>query len=143
MENKAELVQWLTECGYDAIAARWGDDVAQIASMRFLRYKKTIRNPRAFLFRVARNVAINQTRHQHTSLQTDVATVERSVIEAREEVDHLLSRLCKKDRRLLLYVYRDGLTVQEAACRESIGFDAAKKRLQRALARCRKIAVPA
>lgn len=141
-EAHVELVGLLTTLLRDPDAAR---DVAQEAGLRLLLQPKgSLRNPRAFLFFVATNLARDELRRRarapHTGADetldaVPVASAERAH-EARAALDEVgrgFALLPPKQRRVLWLSRVEGCTNAEVAERAGISVKTVEKHLSRGL----------
>jgi RNA polymerase sigma-70 factor (ECF subfamily) len=143
------LVRYLTSkvrTGSDA------QDIAQETYLRLLRLNRVdlVRDPQAYLFRVAANLArehqIKQARSpldiraNPDALATSISDTEDRIDRQRqvEELKHVLDKLDPRHRAVLLLHRRDGMTYEEIAAELGISFHTVKKYLGVALAACRE-----
>lgn len=123
------------------------EDLAQEAFLRFFRTGETVRNPRALLFEIAGNLALDHRRVQirraeilreaHHILwqEVDEITPEREA-GARQQVDMLtdaVERLAPVARRIFYLTYFEGLNQQAVAKRLGVSRTTVKKHMRRVL----------
>jgi RNA polymerase sigma-19 factor, ECF subfamily len=129
-------------------------DIAQEAYLRLLRLDRVdlIRDPQAYLFRVAANLAREHRLKQARTpvdlrdaadlLGIDVADGAIEDIVDRDarvaEMNRILAALEPRHRAVLLLHRRDGMTYEEIARELGISFHTVKKYLSIALAACRE-----
>ncbi len=131
------------------------EDLAQEVYLRLLRLKRVhpIRNPRAYLFRVAASVLADLYRRRSARIRTVpwaadtvelVPSPERSALQTAvsrqrlERLDRVLGELPKRCRRALILHRRDGWTYEEIAVELGVSKSMVKKYLQKALFLCRR-----
>lgn len=143
---EAELLVFLSHQLHDRTQA---EDVLQevfLKSMRLGRGFCTLDNPRAWLYRVAKNTLVDHTRSskplselpdQLTAPVTERAAVDALDVCVRRNIEHL----GVDDRAILQACDIDGLTVREFAQNQALGLPAAKSRLLRARQRLRQLLV--
>jgi len=136
------------------LASRLGDtataeDLLQEVFLRALRAGEGLRridNPRAWLFRVARNALVDHVRRRrpHTILPDELPAPET----ARAPVDELdaclrrnLAELADTDRDIIQQCDLEGLRQQDYAARHGLSLPATKARLLRARRRLREALV--
>ena len=120
------------------------EDVVQETLLRAWRHRTILESPppavRAWLFKVARNIVIDQWRSPRTSSETSVADVPEDGIG--DDTDHLLlswvvaealTRLSPDHRAVLLECYYRGRPVAEAATRLGVPEGTVKSRTHYAL----------
>ncbi len=105
-----------------------------------------LHQPRAWLFRVARNLLIDQCRRQHpaVSLSPDLpaTTAEPAPVELLTVcLPRNLSRLAQSDRDIVQHCDLQGSTVNAYALQHGLSLPAAKARLRRARQRLRRALV--
>lgn len=123
------------------------DDLLQDAVVRLLHYQKTntVRHPAAFLYRTARNLAVDQARYRQVAatdtmednalqqiadLQPDPA----AITEAKARLQHLkrgLAELSPGIRKVVLFRRIEGFSVREIAELEGLSIAAVEKRIAR------------
>jgi RNA polymerase sigma-19 factor, ECF subfamily len=149
------LVRYLTSRVRSSSDAQ---DIAQEAYVRLLRVDRVdlIRDPQAYLFRVAANLAReHQLKQARTPMDVRDAedllaidALDRQIedvvdLQARvAEMNRVLAGLEPRHRAVLLLHRRDGMTYEEIARELGISFHTVKKYLSIALAACRE-ALPA
>ena len=130
------------------------DDLAQEVYLRLLRLERVhlIRNPRAYLFRVASSVIADHGRRQSRRPRTEPWGRETRQLPGREPdpFEHVLGRqrlariqavvdeLPERCRRALILQRRDGWTYDEIAIELGVSRSMVKKYLRRALILCRR-----
>lgn len=132
------------------------EDVVQAAFMKLAAFDapETIANPRAFLYRTAKNIAIDARRRlarraawaegegrvEAAEHEESVFTPERVVIGRQEfaVLENAVRALPAKHRRFLLMNRVDGLTFAEIARREKVSASGVAKIVAQALERCQK-----
>ncbi|MEM8814621.1 MAG: RNA polymerase sigma factor [Pseudomonadota bacterium] len=134
-------------CPHDA------EDIAQEACIKLLlerKKDKEIRNPRAYLFRIAHNLlyrhyASEQQRPSRSDVDTDTLTaggvsIDEHALTAirREQVNRAANELSPKCRRVLRLRWSEGLRVAEIAGEMNLSQAMVKKYLATGLAHCRK-----
>lgn len=163
-ESVARLAQALfREHGRDLrryLAHRMSDpdeaqDLAQEAFLRILRLDKVdfIRDPEAYLYRIAANLAYERRlKHLATppALQADISDLPdvaeapegtEAAVATHQQLESLegaLSGLAPKARAALLMQRRDGMTYDEIAAQLGVSPSMVKKYLQAALLHCRR-----
>jgi RNA polymerase sigma-70 factor (ECF subfamily) len=126
--------------------------------LRILTLKRPgeIRSPRAYLYKVAANIAwqhrlscntgpnwvpFEESEEIHASLRGSLRTndpeVEAELCERLDQITQRLNPLPLRVRSALLWHYRDGYTCEEIGERLSIRRNRVKKYIARAMARCR------
>ena len=166
LRNKNEpnrLVESLAQgCGNDLvrfIAKRLRSmadarDLAHEAYVRLLRLnrKDLIRDPQAYLYRIAANVlyefelkrkadAVGLMRcAEYQVVDADLGRPDRDVevLLAREQIEAVLGQLSPRCRAVLILYRRDGLSYKEIAARIGISTSMVKKYLARGLRHCRE-----
>jgi len=130
-------------------------DLAQEAFLRLLRLEDAeyIRQPEAYLFRIAINLAYEYRLKQKTSLIDPYSVLEEDseslatphtteeLAELRERIERLeqaLETMAPNIQAALVYQRRDGMTYAEIAERLGVSTSMVKKYLQTALIRCRE-----
>lgn len=130
------------------------DDVVQETYLRLLRMKDTnaIRNPHAYLFKVAshvvRELGLVENKHlditdrlvEHSDENTQVASPEQQTVTERQmkELQCLLDQMPDKYKAVLLLRKQQGLSHREIADKLNISTHTVKKYLFRALTFCRE-----
>ena len=138
--------------------AREAQDLMQEVYLRILTLKRPeeIRSPKAYLYKVAANIAyqhrlscntrpsfipFEESEEIHASLPGSLRTsdpeAEAELCERLDEVTQRLNPLPLRVRSALLWHYRDGYTCEEIGERLSIRRNRVKKYIARAMARCR------
>lgn len=123
------------------------DDLLQDAAVRLLDYqeKNPVHHPEAFLYRTARNLLIDQARHQQTAATdtVDISVLQQiadlqpdpeAITHAKARLEYLkqgLAKLSPGARRVLLLRRIDGLSVREIAEHEGLTIAAVEKRIAR------------
>ncbi|MBO6803706.1 MAG: sigma-70 family RNA polymerase sigma factor [Thalassospira sp.] len=151
-ENYEQLLRFLTrKMNGDSERAA---DVVQDTYVRLAgtsELDETIDNPRAYIYRVAGNLAIDRIRRERrmsAHVETDQAQSEihdpqpgpEKIFLSREQInilDHALSKLPEKPRRALLLFRVDGLSHSEIADRLGVSNSMVAKYIARALKHCR------
>lgn len=126
-------------------------EVAQEAYLRMLRVKRAelIRNPQAYLFRIARNLVHELYTRRRVPGETDTDTdaleskdpspFDLAVLAGRRElVERAMNELPVKCRTALLLRWRQGLTQEEIAQRMNLSRQMVQKYLATGIAHCRK-----
>jgi RNA polymerase sigma factor (sigma-70 family) len=130
-------------------------DIIQEAFLRFLRVpnRETIRVPEAYIFTIARHVAMQhklETAASESSIEFDEALSElRSVSEADpalevtaqqclQELEETLHAMAPKVQSTFLLYRRDGMSIDDVSKRLGISRQMAKKYLVKALVQFRK-----
>ncbi len=141
--HAAELHHWLRHRTHDDALA---DDLLQDLFLRALRQGQhfcDLRNARAWLFEVARNLLADHFRLAHTSVELphdlqaqneDVATVDQLT----GCLPRVLSELSVEDRDAITLCDLQGLPQADYARLRSLTLSAAKSRVQRARVRLRQ-----
>jgi RNA polymerase sigma factor (sigma-70 family) len=138
--------------------AREAQDLMQEVYLRILTLKRPegIRSPKAYLYRVAANIAwqhrlscntgpdwvpFEETEEIHASLPDSLRTSDpeaaAELCERLDEVTQRLNPLPLRVRSALLWHYRDGYTCEEIGERLSVRRNRVKKYIARAMASCR------
>ena len=145
-DNRERLLGYLTrrlKCRHAA------EDILQdvflaIPSVRSIR---PVENPRAFLFRIAGNLAINRSKQEARRRQlreanaailwtaVDEVTPERRLLgeEAIAQLDAAIAQLPERTRQILAWRRIDGLTNREIAARLGISQTAVEKHMRNAM----------
>ena len=150
LENTLNLKKFLTRY---VSSQRDIEDVVQETYLRAFvsEQRKSVAQPQAFLFRVARNVALTElTRksRQITDYIEDLASIEvlgtEASADAHMEAEELLGIYCEavatlpgKCREVFLLRKVHGLSHKEIAARMSLSSSSVEKYLQQALLTCR------
>jgi RNA polymerase sigma factor (sigma-70 family) len=137
---------------------REAQDLMQEVYLRILTLKRPeeVRSPKAYLYRVAANIAYQHRLNCNTgpswvrfeesaeihaslpgSLQTSDPEAAAELCERLDEVTQRLNPLPSRVRSALLWHYRDGYTCEEIGERLAIRRNRVKKYIARAMARCR------
>jgi len=149
--KRAQIERYLTSRVRNPDDAR---DLAQEAYLRLLRLKDTefIRQPEAYLFRIATNLAYEYELKQKTSPIDPYSVVDENtespstqhtteeLVELHEGIELLEQALVTMPPNVqaaLVYQRRDGLTYSEIAERLGVSTSMVKKYLQAGLIRCR------
>jgi RNA polymerase sigma-19 factor, ECF subfamily len=144
--HTADLVKFLTRRVGNPADAR---DLAQDTYVRLLRVDQVdlIRDPQAYLFRIAANLAYEHQLKQRTERlsveaelnQIAAATVEDDVdLAARvARLERVLATLAPKHRAALVLHRQEGMTYEEIAARIGVSAHAVKKYISVGLAQCR------
>jgi RNA polymerase sigma-70 factor (ECF subfamily) len=150
---------WSDVCGY--VRRRFGlgppdpEDVAQIAFVRMgeLPQSKAIDNPRAFLFQMAANVAIDAHRQQvsqsgqFVATQTELSPAEDAQTNAERALvgrqtltflEEVVRGMPERHRSYLLANRLDGLTYAEISRRTGASQSLVRKTVEEALAVCER-----
>ena len=129
------------------------DDAADLAGATFEkafanlgRFRRRDGGVEAWLFRIARNCAIDAHRRRRPTADLAAADAHlgRVSVEAdrldhdRTDIQDLVARLPEDQRDVLLLRYAGGLTAREIGVVIGIGEDAAQKRIERGLAALRE-----
>lgn len=142
--HEAELAAFLRARTGDTSAAK---DLLQDVFLRALSQGDqfcALQNPRAWLFRVARNALIDHQRRQHkthplTETTADTPPPEPDTVDLLTEcLGRNLARLSPADREIIEFCDLAGQTVKAYAERHAISLPAAKSRLLRARRRLRR-----
>lgn len=126
-------------------------DLVQEVYLRMLKLGRPdlIRSPKAYLYRIAANIA-REHWLKRTALPPHIAFQEGpdmaasaadTTLETRQRLEQLatiLGELSPKVRAALIWAHRDGHTYEEISTRLSVPKNRVKKYLARALAHCRK-----
>lgn len=146
-----DLVKFLTRRVRNHADAR---DLAQDTYIRLLRVEKIdlIRDPQAYLFRIAANLAYEhqlKQRVEHSSVarspiveeleQISVATLEDTAdIAARAaRLERVLATLAPRHRAALVLHRQEGMTYEEIAAKIGVSVHAVKKYISLGLTQCR------
>lgn len=130
-------------------------DLAQEVYLRMLRISETeiIRNPEAYLYTVARNLAkehavLDQRRSRQLDVESPALEVELADLPSFEEaadteqrtqrLREVLNQLSPKCRAAVVMQFRDGLSYAEIAERLGTSTNMVKKYLTKGLVHCRK-----
>ena len=132
------------------------EDVAQEAFLRVWRqahrYQPERGNPRAWVFRIARNLAIDRIRSEETRRHTArearqeprsapaVPEEEASRAEQAKRLRSALDELPWEQRRMIEIAYFEGLSHSEIAVRESLPLGTVKTRIRDGVLRLRRAA---
>jgi RNA polymerase sigma-19 factor, ECF subfamily len=148
IESREELVRFLAFRVRDRVLI---DDLEQEVYLRLLRLDQVhlIRNPRAYVMRVAANVVADYGRRSGGKTTEEAATealvedgsgpFEQFVWRERfERVQRAVSALPDRCRRALLLHRRNGLTYDEIAVELGVSRSMVKKYLKKALLLCRQ-----
>lgn len=151
VEYKAELRRFLRRRAQNSQMVA---DLAQEVLLRLLRFpaREVVEQPRAYLFRVASNVARDfelRTRHEPVDfdstlakerldgpVETSDSDLENRISDERE-AEQALATLPASWRAVLLLRYRDGFSFEEIAGQLNTTVDAVQKRAARGLERIR------
>ena len=126
------------------------EDVVQTAFIRYTESTAPVLNPRAFLYKVCANIAIDQIRRRdvQNGYARSVAEIEPESVgeigperqlEARQRLDIISRALCvmpDKRRKLLMMSRFDGLSYAEIARRVNLSETVVRKHIAKALAGC-------
>ncbi|MEJ8567720.1 RNA polymerase sigma factor [Elongatibacter sediminis] len=150
-ERNQDLLRYLQRKGNSRAEA---EDLAQEAYIRLLRVDRIdfLRNPQAYLFRIAANVAyehrLKASRSEDFVLQQapiESQLREEDSVEVRvdrgkrlRELERALGDLPHTCRTAFVLHKRDGLTYSEIATRMGISAHMVKKHMVRALSHCRE-----
>ncbi len=151
MESRAELARFLAFRIHDRTLI---DDLAQEVFLRLLRRDaaQPIRNPRAYLFRVAAAVVADHGRRRGRRPRLGPAAPERVQLADSQpgpfercqwrqrmvRVQEIVAELPERCRRALILHRRDGWTYDEIALELGVSRSMVKKYLRKALALCRR-----
>jgi RNA polymerase sigma factor (sigma-70 family) len=137
---------------------REAQDLMQEVYLRILALKRPeeIRSPKAYLYKVAANIAYQHRVSRNTgpnwvpfeeseeihaslpsSLQTNDPAAAAELCERLDEITQRLDPLPLRVRSALLWHYRDGYTCEEIGERLSVRRNRVKKYIAKAMARCR------
>lgn len=149
---RKELCDYITakcQCSHDEV-----EDIVQTAFIRFstLRNPEAVRNPRAFLFKTAYNIAIDNIRHSkvkddyaHNTGQTHYNQTNELSPEVISESRQSLGIIAKalwhmpsKRRELLIMNRFDNLSYAEISRRVGLSETVVRKHVARALVDCHK-----
>jgi RNA polymerase sigma factor (sigma-70 family) len=146
LPHEADLRRWLMRFAPDLD----GDDVIQEAYAKLAREYRNIRNPRAYLFTVARNVVMETLRQRRIIRIVAIAdldslpvfdegqTSEQALI-GRQELDLLqaaLAQLPSRCREVLTLRKVEGLSQREVAARLGLSESTVEKHVASGLRRC-------
>jgi RNA polymerase sigma-70 factor (ECF subfamily) len=134
-------------------------DVAQESYLRLVQAMRggTVNNPRAFLYRVAGNLAIDQLRRRRRwpTVQADDPTLAQALgthpspettYLAREDLGRfaaILDRLSRKERTAFLLLRLEGCSYAEIGRRMGMSETMARRYALQALTRCAELLLPA
>ncbi len=129
-------------------------DISQEAYIRLMRIERTdlIKQPKAYLFRVAANLVYEMRMKSHHSAEKETFYLDKEVSapdeynpqlhherkEAVADLENIISGLPPVYRSILLMRKRDGLTHNEISNKLDISIHTVRKYLTRAVAECRK-----
>lgn len=142
-EHEQGLLLWLLkQTGERAVA----QDILQDLFIRVLQQREAfcqVENSKAWLFRVARNLLIDQMRRQHFQpLESDIAEEEQEYaavdLLAMRCLPRVLSELAPSDRELLTACDLQGMNQREFAAQHHLSLPAVKSRLRRARERLKQ-----
>ena len=150
VEAQPELMRYLA---FRVRNAAESEDLAQEVYLRMMRLDNVhlIRNPRAYLFRVASSVLADRGRRQGRTIPTSgwaveteshpdgaAGPLERLIWRQRlERVNRAINELPKRCRRALILHRRDGWTYDEIAADLGVSRSMVTKYLRKALVLCR------
>ena len=149
-ESRAELVRYLAFRVRDKVLV---DDLEQEVYLRLLRLDQVhlIRNPRAYVFRVAASVVADHGRRVGNRAQDDLPEHDERFVEDasgpfedfmwRQRLDRVqgaVAELPERCRRALILHRRDGWTYDEIATELGVSKSMVKKYLRKALLLCRR-----
>jgi RNA polymerase sigma-70 factor (ECF subfamily) len=149
-EHNEDLVRYISRRVRSVADAR---EIAQEAYVRLLRLdrKDLIRDPRAYLYRIAANVLyefqLKQRADQagivrwHQELGPDAeatSDAQMEMLALRRSMEAALAQLSPKCRAVLILHRRDGMTYEEIAERIGISSSMVKKYLMEGLRHCRQ-----
>lgn len=146
LPHEPELRRWLARVAADLDQ----DDLVQETYASLAREWTTVRNPRGFMFKVARNLLIGRLRHKRivnivtiADLETlrvidGQATGEQALV-GREELSMLqqaLAALPERCRQVLMLRKIDGLSQREVAVRLGLSESTVEKHVSAGIRRC-------
>lgn len=125
------------------------EDIRQEIYLRMLRFTDTelVREPRAYLYRVARNVLHDKlllVERERTNLDAQgepVAEDQTQQVDAERDLEAILSKLPPLYRSVLLLRTVEGLSYVEIAQELNISIHTVKKYMHTALVQCRLISL--
>ena len=145
----AQYIRLLRFIGARLANEQDANELTQEAYLRLLRASdsKLIRDPAAYLFRIARNLLHEWYTSSHLPQETldnleladegltleDHADIAQNI----DRLEKVLQRLSPKCRAVVLMHRRDGMTYDEIAAELGISSSMVKKHLSRGLAQCR------
>ncbi len=146
LPHEPDLRRWLARVAADLDQ----DDLVQETYAALAREWRTIRNPRGFMFTVARNLLIGRLRHKRIVNIVTIADLERlSVIDGqatgeqalvgREELSMLqqaLNALPERCRQVLMLRKIEGLSQREVAARLGLSESTVEKHVSAGIRRC-------
>ena len=146
LPHEPDLRRWLARVAADLDQ----DDMVQETYAALTREWRTIRNPRGFMFTVARNVLIRHLRHKRIVNIVTIADLEKlSVIDGqatgeqalvgREELSMLqqaLAALPERCRQVLMLRKIEGLPQREVAARLGLSESTVEKHVSAGIRRC-------
>jgi len=142
-QHESELRRWLLSNLKNQMAAE--DLIQDVFEKAMLQGEQfcTIKNARAWLFKVARNALIDHYRAQHEQVELPddmVADMPESeaVDNLSECIPRILSELSKDDREVITLCDLNNVSQQRYAEMKGISLSAAKSRIQRARKRMRQ-----
>ncbi len=132
---------WMTGDRFEA------EDLLQETFLRYFKYGDSVDNPKAWLFRVARNLFLKREkkRMRETSLELiEPAPVSPCIVyelereELRKKVREELQKLRKHHKEILILRYMEGLSYEEIAEITGENLGTVKSRLNRAREKLRE-----
>jgi RNA polymerase sigma factor (sigma-70 family) len=149
IDSREELVRFLAFRVHDRLLI---DDLEQEVYLRLLRLDQVhlIRNPRAYVFRVAANVVADHGRRHGSRIHDELLEPESLVEDSSGPFENFLWRqrfdrvqravgaLPERCRRALILHRRNGLTYDEIAAELGVSRSMVKKYLKKALLLCRR-----
>jgi RNA polymerase sigma-70 factor (ECF subfamily) len=149
IESREKLVRFLAFRVHDRVLI---DDLEQEVYLRLLRLDQVhlIRNPRAYVLRVAANVVADHGRRLANRMHDEPPEADRFIEDGSgpfenflwrqrfERVQRAVGALPERCRRALILHRRNGLTYDEIAAELGVSRSMVKKYLKKALLLCRR-----